>query len=496
MGRDRHRAAMSRRRTLSLALAVCVVSVAMAAVAVPRDAVASSAGCGASDPIGARLPVLFVHGFNASAKAWSPGTLSEFCTARTYSTTFDYGPWSNEWVTDSHIGPALAGKILDLANASKAGGGPGKVLVVAHSMGGLAVRCAADGRCNGDVGGAPAGQPSLVAKDLAGVVTFDTPNLGSFLRGDGGALVADSLGDVLSDACDARYLFSAGSQMNSVCDEIRVLATSHASRGFTPGSSELNALPDEPAGVPVLAVAGQVAVQVSVLFTTAVVSRGTDLIVGTDSALAQSRVVGHEGGQLTVDCGIWNVYGSAFPDCWHLNETNNPKFLAAVTKMINGWFTDHPPPATGGGTGGGGTGGSGTGGGSTSNSGPAFTLSPTRGRPGTRVSVGHITNCPATPSGKDQGLDFVLVDAAGKHHDMGVQAVHPNGFWYSQFIVTIPDGDGFTGGPTTAAAGAAKIIGECFIYPAGTSNGPAWGIAGYVNPVVVHTFNPVAFTVT
>jgi pimeloyl-ACP methyl ester carboxylesterase len=49
--------------------------------------------------------------------------------------TFDYRDYAARWVTDDHLGPAL-GRVIDCLY--KASGG--KVIVVAHSMGGLIAR--------------------------------------------------------------------------------------------------------------------------------------------------------------------------------------------------------------------------------------------------------------------------------------------------------------------------------------------------------------------
>lgn len=76
--------------------------------------------------------------------------------------TFDYSTYASRWVTDDNIGPALA-KALNCLH-EKSGE---KVIVVAHSMGGLATRraLAIDG-------------PGLTSK-ISQVITFGTPNTGS-----------------------------------------------------------------------------------------------------------------------------------------------------------------------------------------------------------------------------------------------------------------------------------------------------------------------------
>jgi pimeloyl-ACP methyl ester carboxylesterase len=53
---------------------------------------------------------------------------------------FNYEAYHSKWVTDEHIGKALAERVNCLSAASKEAGGDGRVIVVAHSMGGLALR--------------------------------------------------------------------------------------------------------------------------------------------------------------------------------------------------------------------------------------------------------------------------------------------------------------------------------------------------------------------
>jgi pimeloyl-ACP methyl ester carboxylesterase len=153
---------------------------------------------GTADPCGKRVlrashyPVLAVHGFASSARAWDgdqrapfsdrlayldPGGVASAADG-TFETRlvppFDYGPVSTEWVTEPKIGRALAERIVCIAEESKRVGGPGVVIVVAHSMGGLAARLASSMTVDG----------RRVAERIGLVVTVGTPNLGSFLAPD------------------------------------------------------------------------------------------------------------------------------------------------------------------------------------------------------------------------------------------------------------------------------------------------------------------------
>lgn len=166
--------------------------------------VESGVGCGPAvvtmGPTGARgevTPVLLVHGF-----AGGPGNFrrtlngypSLLATVRSIPATavfgFDYSDRSLRWVSDPAIGPALA-RAIDCLSVAYAR----PVVVVAHSMGGLAAQYA-----QGQVlGGGP------VSDRLAGVVAIATPFDGAqFLGVDGGpsAYVFDRIRDAALTACD------------------------------------------------------------------------------------------------------------------------------------------------------------------------------------------------------------------------------------------------------------------------------------------------------
>jgi pimeloyl-ACP methyl ester carboxylesterase len=136
--------------------------------------------CGAAQVAGKQFsngvtPVLFVHGFNSGPAMWtgeaakvekSNNKLVELVsrTGSVTSFTFDYRRFSTRWVTDRNIGPRLADTISCLRNRADR-----KVIVVAHSMGGLATQWAASDR------GGRAG------RNILAVVTLGTPHKGSWL---------------------------------------------------------------------------------------------------------------------------------------------------------------------------------------------------------------------------------------------------------------------------------------------------------------------------
>lgn len=320
----------------------------------------AAAGCSSDNAVDDRIPLLFVHGFISNARAWD-AAVKRFCNGEVYATTFDYSAVHANWVTDPKIGRHLAERIVDLAEMSVAGGGPGKVLLVGHSMGGLAIRCAADGRCNGGGAlGAPAGQASPVADAIGAVVTFDTPNEGTFLRQGGRYVIDGFLGPLLSARCYVSDHISDDRWWNPVvdfwCDWERKFATSAAARAFTPGSRELATLPGQPGGVPVLSVAGHAGLEVPLFWhrlrvpgTTVGIGDLGDYVVSAQSAHAQQRAVNGFGGVKDIDCGHMEIgvqtagpvrvahISAAKLDCWHMGEPSEEKWLDQVAAMVD-WY--------------------------------------------------------------------------------------------------------------------------------------------------------------
>jgi pimeloyl-ACP methyl ester carboxylesterase len=177
--------------------------------------------------------------------------------------TFDYHQYSARWVTDDHLGPALAAAIDCLYRATGQ-----KVIVVAHSLGGLVTRWAITHNT-------PDGTPRV--REVSTVVTFGTPNLGSQLdAAANGALEAATFAPDKRVAIAATVLQAvldtcgqvAGKQVvdpGSLCELLPTLARAFdgpAGKAMRPGSSELAALSAWPKGVTVDALAGQNVLQV------------------------------------------------------------------------------------------------------------------------------------------------------------------------------------------------------------------------------------------
>lgn len=173
--------------------------------------------------------------------------------------TFDYHDYSARWVTDDNIGQRLS-ESIDCLNKQSGE----KVIVIAHSMGGLATRQAMK-----------LGGPSLESK-VSQVIEYGTPNNGS----DIAAIINNSI-DVNSLSTPFAPLFSVLKLLLSLCGQSTAGSldsydasqglckqlgaqvaslTTNAGRALSAGSPELRDLPPMPPGIPVHALAGDIQV--------------------------------------------------------------------------------------------------------------------------------------------------------------------------------------------------------------------------------------------
>jgi pimeloyl-ACP methyl ester carboxylesterase len=282
--------------------------------------------------------VLLVHGFFSSEATWNQGRPSMIRTLGQvrglYVRTFDYSRVNTRWVTDPDIGPALADRIACLAAASRQAGGPGKVVIVAHSMGGLATRYAASLASGG----------RRIGSLLGLVVTVGTPHLGSFLMAElshpGLYAGEHTLGFLIQAYCGAADVASSGAMPDDVrmlCD-LLAAGNSPAAFAMTPGSRKLRELPPMPSTVPVRAIADsidRVAFGINGYPLRTELSKVGDLVVKEASATAQHSAPGAGGGTANVHCDNLVLPGR-MPDCWHMQETSNPlvkQFVVASIKQ-------------------------------------------------------------------------------------------------------------------------------------------------------------------
>jgi pimeloyl-ACP methyl ester carboxylesterase len=254
-------------------------------------------------------PVIFIHGFESSPAIWDSMFGEVYAMPGTWTSAFDYSGASTQWVTNSAIGPAFASYITCVAQASKAGGGPGKVIIIAHSMGGLATRWAAT------KGGA--------GQYIGTVITIGTPNTGSFLGNIGTGL----------------YPLACSGSKSRLGVNIPLLASicagENAEAGMKVFGPEISSLPELPSGIPLYAIAGNE----TILLTLGLASE----IVPTlgDVAVLQSSALSPRGGS-TFWCIALDTYQGS---CWHNALPSNPGVEQKVRSIIQTYIASLPPPA-------------------------------------------------------------------------------------------------------------------------------------------------------
>jgi pimeloyl-ACP methyl ester carboxylesterase len=325
----------------------------------------ASQGQACQNDFGTKTPVLLVHGFHEKTDVWASLTkaIQRDVPNAAVIPPFDYP--STQWVTDRDVAPKLAAVISCLAADSARNGGPGKIIIVAHSMGGLAVRCAVSAACVKSAAASPA-QVGLE-------ITLGTPNTGSLL-----ATAGNGLSDAGQVSCEAILFIENG--LTLPCPDVLGWlfgANTPAARALEDGvngkpSPAIASLPALPSTVPLDAIAGQVTV------TTSLFQLGTfritgqladlgDLVVSEASALddapptspahpgTSAQHPGHGAGAVTVPCGTVSVatlagVGPPVPPsvtCWHNTETTNATWQADVLSAISDAVTAFgPAPCT------------------------------------------------------------------------------------------------------------------------------------------------------
>jgi pimeloyl-ACP methyl ester carboxylesterase len=339
--------------------AATVVLVAAAAAVLAPNAVAatrSSQSSACQNDFGTKTPVLLVHGFHEGTDVWSAlvQAIQQDVPGAQAVTPFDYP--DTQWVTDPDVAPKLADVIGCLARDSAGNGGAGKVIIVAHSMGGLAVRCAVSTTCAGP----GAANPAQIGLEI----TLGTPNSGSLLATAGNGL---SFAGQLS--CETVLAMQTGLVLP--CPDLLGWlfgANTPAARALESGvdgtpSQDIANLPPLPSTVPLDAIAGQVTVTTSLFQLGTFQITGSqlgdlgDLVVSEASALdgAPPTTPAHPGtsaphpgpgsGAPTIPCGTVSIGtllgvgpgpGGVTPSitCWHNTETTDSVWVAHVVAAI------------------------------------------------------------------------------------------------------------------------------------------------------------------
>ena len=271
-----------------------------------------------------RTAVIFVHG-------WMPGNPSNWGSDSqpgsmyatidwlhgTWVSAFDWSPTNGEWAGNPSNGPALAQYIHDVAQASKAGGGNGKVIIVAHSMGGLLTRYAANVWLGKD----------HVADDIGMVITLGTPNTGSFWSNAG-----DKARALL---CWEQTYNSQNFQVPSdFCKDWTALS------GMSAYGDKIASLPELPSRIPLYAIAGNEVIHIRLGLSVVDIPLGGDGVVTTSSAL-HKRSNGGPGSYTPIQNPPRMLDFSAM----HGNLPQNKDIIAMVHDLIYAYIQAHPAPA-------------------------------------------------------------------------------------------------------------------------------------------------------
>jgi pimeloyl-ACP methyl ester carboxylesterase len=110
-----------------------------------------------------RRPVVLVHGWTGDPMILTANTLETRLRNRISTFPFDYNRRSLFWASDEQIAGCLGRFVDAVAEEHRKVGGDGKVVAVAHSMGGLALRYALRDKTT----------------TVPNIITLGTPNLGS-----------------------------------------------------------------------------------------------------------------------------------------------------------------------------------------------------------------------------------------------------------------------------------------------------------------------------
>lgn len=184
-----------------------------------------------------RRPVVFVHGWtsNGNALRQAGQALYDQTSHQIQPFYFDYRDQSTTWAANDAVAGCLARYITEVSTAYAKASGDGKVILVGHSMGGLAILYAAAAGAARD--------------DIGGIISFDTPYLGSPF---GDSTLAGILQGLKQDG---------GVEAPPPGADAQVCLGEHANGSGLHAGCEYPLPPFLPAGVPVTQIAGDIIIR-------------------------------------------------------------------------------------------------------------------------------------------------------------------------------------------------------------------------------------------
>jgi hypothetical protein len=283
--------------------------------------------------IGTRTPVILIHGINGHGtdfgSDYDAGSMfaSVDSIQGTWTASYDYTATNRQWVNVN--GPLFASYIRHVAQVSKAAGGPGKVIIVAYSLGGLITR---DAAVRGDSQGA-AGQY------ISMVITIGTPNTGSFW--------ANYFATEHAIACRAAHATGADKlgPVSRWCSDWSALA------GMSAFGSQIDGLPELPYPIPLNTIAGD-ETYVIPYYQDGSHDVSIQIPLHGDGVVLLSSALHDRGGGHRTFYTVTNHLQPFDVSAWHGDLPFNPDVVARVHNLVAAWIRNHPmqapAPALGG----------------------------------------------------------------------------------------------------------------------------------------------------
>lgn len=266
-------------RTAAVLAAALLVASVMVAVPTASAAPSCSPTSSPTDGLaGDDRPVVLVPGWRGSPLQDTRTELEKRMNTGWQYLLFDYRSDSDEWAASEAVAGCLANYLYAVSERHIKAGGDGRVFVVAHSMGGLALRFAVQ-RGADPPPNAPAGTSRQdIAWRIGGLTTLDTPHQGAPWGDTAYADFLDMVGETVGGLGPIPEANSRAS---------RCLAAHTAGDGLPEGCA---APPYLPATIPVHQVEGAATVRRTFFGLPAY-----DMIVGGDGIVPSSSSAGYLG---------------------------------------------------------------------------------------------------------------------------------------------------------------------------------------------------------